>query len=513
MTPNPFRSLAGTALLVLGALAPAASTLLTPAAQAATFTVTKAADTLDGACDADCSLREAIQAANALPGEDTVQVGPGVYKLTRTGAFEEDNATGDLNVKDRLILVGAGAASTILDGNGTDRVLTGGVSDVSSGLVIRGVTIRNGYAAKKTTPPIPHSGYGGGIVGNVTVEDSVITGNQTDGDGGGIRGDVVTIRNSTISDNLAKQNGGGIHGWYLELDNVTISGNRALGEGGGLRLFPALDGQRFDHVTVTANEAALAGGIYLSDIACTELEPCPTSISINRSIVAGNVSGGSQPDCYSVSAEGSGNVFGVKDSCSFSAGNLGGTLAQPLDPKLGPLADNGGPTPTHLPIAGSPAIDSAGDCSGTDQRGAVRPADGDSDGLSECDAGAVELSEAACFSDAETLCLQGGRFRVTANWETPQAEGTAKSIPLTAETGAFWFFNAENIELMIKVLDGCGINDRFWVFMAGLTDVGVEILVDDTFTGLSWHYGRTGGAPFPTVTDTNAFPTCDVPDL
>src|SRR5690349_20199983 len=97
--------------------------LAVPPARAAVFTVTKTADTLDGACNSDCSLREAVTAANSAPGADTIQVGPGVYKLTRLNPFEDAAATGDLDVLGELTILGAGADRTILDGNATDRVL------------------------------------------------------------------------------------------------------------------------------------------------------------------------------------------------------------------------------------------------------------------------------------------------------------------------------------------------------------------------------------------------------
>src|SRR6187402_2195891 len=84
--------------------------------QATVFTVTKTADTLDGACDHDCSLREAVTAANtaeAGSGEDVVVIPPGIYVLTRTGAGDDGNVTGDLDVTDEMILVGAGPGTTI----------------------------------------------------------------------------------------------------------------------------------------------------------------------------------------------------------------------------------------------------------------------------------------------------------------------------------------------------------------------------------------------------------------
>src|SRR4029079_7151124 len=86
------------------------------AAPPATYVVTKTADTADGACDADCSLREAVIAANAARQPALVVVPPGVFALTLVGAAEDEGATGDLDVRVALELRGAGPTRTILDG-------------------------------------------------------------------------------------------------------------------------------------------------------------------------------------------------------------------------------------------------------------------------------------------------------------------------------------------------------------------------------------------------------------
>src|SRR2546422_522407 len=87
-------------------------------ASAATFTVTKTADTADGTCDTDCSLREAISAANAAAGSDTITLPAGTYTLTIAGANEFANASGDLNSTGDLTINGAGADVTVIDANG-----------------------------------------------------------------------------------------------------------------------------------------------------------------------------------------------------------------------------------------------------------------------------------------------------------------------------------------------------------------------------------------------------------
>ena len=114
-----------------------------------------------------------------------------------------------------------------------------------------------------------------------------------------------------------------------------------------------------------------------------------------------------------------------------------------------------------------------------------------------------------CAPDALTLCLQDGRFRVTVTFETAEGEtGAGMAAPLTAETGTFWFFSEENIEVVVKLLDGCSITNAFWVFAAGLTDVRVEMRVVDTLTGVGKLYRNLVGTPFRPVQDTSALATC-----
>ena len=121
---------------------------------------------------------------------------------------------------------------------------------------------------------------------------------------------------------------------------------------------------------------------------------------------------------------------------------------------------------------------------------------------------AVRALSPACAGDTD-LCLQGGRFKVTAAWETPAGgRGTGKARQLTDESGWFWFFEESNVEIVVKVLDACGAFDRFWVFAAGLTNVGVTLRVEDTETGVVRTYSHTAGRPFQPLQDTDAFATC-----
>src|SRR5262249_48368702 len=95
--------------------------------------------------------------------------------------------------------------------------------------------------------------------------------------------------------------------------------------------------------------------------------------------------------------------------------------------------------------------------------------------------GAYRLQQ-TCVATATPLCLGGGRFTVTATWKTPQGQtGSAQAVPLTVDTGFFWFFGPDNVELLVKVLDGCAFNGHHWVFAGGLTDVEVHLAVSDSF--------------------------------
>jgi plastocyanin len=130
-------------------------------------------------------------------------------------------------------------------------------------------------------------------------------------------------------------------------------------------------------------------------------------------------------------------------------------------------------------------------------------------------AGRVEVADpaalGACQADATTLCLTGGRFRVRVRWQTAEGEGQgqAVSIPGATDSGLFWFFAPANLEILVKVLDGCAVGARrYWVFFAPVTDVGLTLEVADTANGRVRTYTNRRGEPARTVLDTDAFPTC-----
>ncbi len=119
-----------------------------------------------------------------------------------------------------------------------------------------------------------------------------------------------------------------------------------------------------------------------------------------------------------------------------------------------------------------------------------------------------------CVASATTLCLPGDeRFAVSVHYQTSQGggrEGDGRTIPLdplnVVKGGIFYFSDRANPELLVKVLDGCTVNDHFWVFYAATTNVGFELTVSDTLTGQTRDYTNPDFHPADTVTDTNAFP-------
>jgi CSLREA domain-containing protein len=351
MSERRFGRWPATALVVAVALVTVLLLLSAPStARAASFTVDSIADAVDanpgdGACGdltGKCTLRAAIMETNALAGADTIVLPAGTYTLAIAGAGEDAAATGDLDITDEVTITGAGQSTTIIDGGGVDRVihvLIGSHADIA------GVTVQNGVANE-----------GGGIwnFGTLTLIDSTVSGNSAVS-GGGIYtfniDQIATITGSTVSGNATSNDGGGItnSGGTLDITNSTVSSNSGL----------------------------VGGGIYSDG----------TAEFINT-IIADSPFGG---DCSGAGFTSLGHNLDSDGSCGLAG--VGNRSA--VDPLLGPLADNGGPTLTHALLPGSPAIDAVpvADCTEaggspliTDQRGERRPQG------AACDIGAYEAA-------------------------------------------------------------------------------------------------------------------------
>lgn len=212
-------------------------------------------------------------------------------------------------------------------------------------------------------------GSGGGISnsGTLNVTDSTISNNTVSFQGGGIlNGNVTNVTNSTISGNTAQTLGGGISSvtltGSLTVTNSTISGNVANGNGGGINAGGSTGVATVTNTTITNN----SNGFFRNN----------GSVTLRNTIIAANQNNAVQPDIVSAANPGEYsstgyNLIGNPGSIVLSGpGDRSGTSGAPLDPRLGPLQNNGGPTQTHALLAGSPAID-GGNSSGSfnDQRG------------------------------------------------------------------------------------------------------------------------------------------------
>jgi CSLREA domain-containing protein len=462
-------------------------------ASAAEFNVNSIADAADanpgdGICATEaggnvCTLRAAIQEANASAGNDTINIPLGTYSLAIAGEAEDASATGDLDITDAagVIIQGAGAASTFVDGNGVDRVFhiqPGGVADIS------GITVQGGIA-----PLTYGDNVGGGILnfgGTLTITACMVS-NNTASFGGGILnlGGTVTITDSTISGNTMIVEGGGIYNSSgdVTITNCTVSGNTS--SGGFANYGGILNGNNMtiQNSTITGNSAYLYAGVEnFGDMTMTNCTisnntstgndyevGCggaglhnETTITIQNSTIVDNtpVNISNGDDCV-----GYGGPFIIKNSIVASNDTANVNCVVPYIPidgsstknlstdatcgeyftqktvpeiNLGPPAHNGGPTDTIALLTGSAAIDGGDDasCPATDQRGVLRP-----QGV-HCDIGAFELEQGspqeitittpapanAVYNTSFTVAANGGG---SGNPVTYSSEGACTNVGAT----------------------------------------------------------------------------------
>jgi len=402
------------------------------------------ADLNDNLCitaTGDCSLRAAIQQANAIGGGHIIELPAGTYNLSVRGDQDDTGVMGDLDIHSHIVINGAGADVVAIDGMRSDRVF----HVLSDGhLVLNSVTVRNGW--------IMHNSTGGGIDnrGVLEVNDSNIVRNYAPGMGGGINNfmGTVTINRSLIADNGTENTGAGINNQdgdltinattirdnnsymfpgvilgggifnsalfnTLKITDSTISGHKVYVDGGGI--YHLLGTLLVTNTTISENFAGRnGGGLYHANgnsdygltnklvnvtIANNQAQGYDTGggdlgkggggiyntggvpLNIVNSIVAGNTMGS---DC---SDNGRINSMGYNLDSDASCGWSGdATSISGGHAGLSFLDDNGGPVETMALAADSDAVDAANDaeCPATDARGYTRPASG-------CDMGAYEF--------------------------------------------------------------------------------------------------------------------------
>jgi len=116
-----------------------------------------------------------------------------------------------------------------------------------------------------------------------------------------------------------------------------------------------------------------------------------------------------------------------------------------------------------------------------------------------------------CVSTDTTLCLVNGRFSVTVHWTNFQGgQGPGHAANPTERSGTFWFFQEDIVEFLVKSVDGCSFNERFWFYAAATTSVAYEVVVTDTYARRSKTYRNELGVASPAITDSDAFATCNL---
>jgi CSLREA domain-containing protein len=382
----------------------------------AAFQVNDTADVVDaapgnGICQTaagTCTLRAAIQESNALAGENTINLPAGTYPLSILPHPGKDDASGSLAITGPLRIFGAGTDTTIVDGiafrnQGLTQVNLK-VKATAGSVMLSGLTLLNGGDYTSGLCGGSNLGVEGGATvllrkvavrrgrdycgsggirnsGNLTLDQSVVANNGTQGGAGGGIGNegTLTIGRSTISANLAESVGGIFNDdeGQLIMRNSTLSANRAEFYASGLYNSGSAI---LNNVTISKN-----GETDLDIPAVRTFGSGVTEIS--NTIIGGNVG----PNCAGTLTSAGYNLLGGTAGCTLVGDGTGNIIG--VAPKLGPLQDNGGPTPTHALLGGSPALNagnpatpgsSATACLPGDQRLLPRSA-------TRCDIGAVEM--------------------------------------------------------------------------------------------------------------------------
>ncbi|GAB4272572.1 MAG: hypothetical protein Kow0080_19190 [Candidatus Promineifilaceae bacterium] len=553
--PGMLQLLFGLAASILLLSALAANVHLSQAAPTATYFVNAATGSDSNDCLSQGTACATIGAAVAKTGDgDAIEITAGTYyesDMTINTAITINGAGAGSTIVDgggngRIFTLNSHATlsnMTLQNGqtpaDSSIFVSGGGAVLVGNGMnvLLQNVTLTNNISA----------GSGGAIftLGNLTIDNSDIISNTANSLGGGIYNytfGTLTVSNSHIQDNtaLGSQAGGLYTSRPLTVTNSTISGNSATSFGGGVIV--GTETAVFENTTFTNNQSASGpalfaqsgtitmtnstvsgnvatnnnSGIYVSgpSVSLTLINNTianntrtgtagtgwngisaanNATVTLQNNIIANNQEQQCQPGSNTTWVSNGNNL-----SSDFNCNLTGTGDMQGVDPLLGLLADNSGPTQTHALQPGSPAIDAGSNtnCPAADQRGIARPYDGNNDGTATCDMGAYEAQHQLTIADSSILEGTGGSvtavFTVTLTPDSSQivtvdfatADGTATASTDYTSTSGTLTFNPGDTEQTINVpitTDSNDENDE--IFGVLLFNPNNASILDETAVG------------------------------
>ncbi|HEX4796106.1 MAG TPA: choice-of-anchor Q domain-containing protein [Humisphaera sp.] len=467
--------------------------------------VNTALDQIDPAGSPTVSLRDAVAVANLSTTPTAITFAPSAFAAPKT-ILLSGTPLRLTNVLEPITITGPAAGVTV-NGNAKSQAFVIAKAVTAK---IHGVNVVNCHSSVSGGGAIINSGtltfeaatiarntsaFGGGAIQNLqslTLTNVTVSGNIANGHGGGlenygaVRSCIATLTDVTFTGNKSNIGGGGGIAsdtnaqpgkTTLLLRNVTIAGNTSAVAGGGILLDASNSGTSFFGVTIANNTGANGGGL---------LDNAGVNALIGNTIIAGNT-GGTTPDVHGAVKSSGHNLIGkTNGSTGWIATDLLGTIAAPLNAKLGPLANNGGPTQTLLPLAASPAIDHGSNAlipTGitTDQRGLPRIING------VVDIGAVEVqpsivvagppNQTTTLGSSASVSLGsfsqfGGTspFKIDINWgdgtaDTIITRPAAGPIPATSHT----FAKAGPLSVSEAITDAHGVKSNVVTFTETVT--------------------------------------------
>ena len=407
------------------------TSLQTKASPSATFTVNSTIDAVDvnpgdGVCETAvdnniCTLRAAVMEANSSADSTTINLPSGIYTFTISGTLEEAGATGDIDITSSVAIVGEDKVTTIIDANSIERIFDIQPS-TSQAITLTNLTLQNGSGSSNVGDT-----YGGAVCnctsfGTVYADNILIRNNySTDGGAGIANYGTFTIANSTIINNRTAYGGGGLRNVTtnstMTISNSAILDNEAFitGFGGGINNAGSM---AITNSTIAGNESkttpgdfgGIGGGIWNysgttpspvltitnSTIANNSATITTTSglasqdgtVWVYNTIIANNLESNCSDLNFFTLISGGGNLEDRND-CNFDQLSDQNNI----DPLVDKLFIFGTAAPVFTLLPNSPAIDNGVNafCPSIDQRGAIRPNDGNGDSQSFCDIGAYEF--------------------------------------------------------------------------------------------------------------------------